>query len=72
MEEVKKQKTHNILPLIFICIAILMLIIHLGTQMIETNKSEKEITNKDLQWPKNPVESLKSDSIWNGTEFMPE
>ncbi len=70
MEKVKKIR--NILPLIFICIAILLLIIHLGTQMIETNKSKIEITNKYLQWTEKPVEFLKMDSIWNGTEFMPE
>jgi|GEM_PF-6250381 len=72
MEEVNKQKTRNILPSIFICMAILLLIIHLAVQLLETNKSEKEITNKDLQWPEKPVESLKPDSIWEGTEFIPE
>ncbi|MFO7830045.1 MAG: hypothetical protein R6V23_15580 [Bacteroidales bacterium] len=72
MEEVKKQNNRNILPLIFIGMAMLLLVSHLTIQMIETHKSENEITKKDLQLPKDPVESLKPDSIWNGTEFMPE
>lgn len=70
MEEVKKQNNRNVLPLIFISMAILLLVIHLVIQMIETHKSENEITKKELS--KDPVETVKTDSIWKGTEFMQE
>lgn len=60
------------MPLIFIGMVILLLVIHLVIQMIETHKFENEITKKDLHLVKDSPESVEPDSTWNGTEFIPE
>lgn len=70
MEKVKKQNMRNILLLVFISIAILMLVIHLVIQMIETNAPYEEITLNKQPFPESPAKNIKTDSIWHNTEFV--
>lgn len=69
MEEVKKQNNRNIWPLFFISLAILLLIIHLAIQIIETNKPAEETSINKQSFPESSTEPIKADSIWHNTEF---
>jgi hypothetical protein len=70
MEEIKKQHIRKILPLIFISVAILMLVIHLVIQIIETNNPAEETSINQRAFPEISAESIKADSIWHNTEFI--